>query len=206
MIDLSSFTRAWLLIFVLLNPFAMSVFLLPLVKSLDLGVFARQLARAALISFVVFALFAWTGETIFANVLQVRFFAFQIFGGVTFLIIGIRLLGQMASLSVERGDQDAAASIAMPFMVGPGTISASVLAGARLDPTRALLAIALALGLTVLATLAFKRAHDLVRAHNERLVHRYTEVVGRVTGLFTGSFAIDMILRGVEGWLAARGV
>lgn len=39
--------------------------------------------------------------------------------------------------------------------------------------------------------------------HNEPLLHRYTEIAGRVTALFTGSFAIDMILRGFEGWMAA---
>lgn len=204
MIGMGSFTTSFWLLFVLLNPFIMSVYLLDLVRTLDFRRFASQLSRAALISFVVFVTFAWAGEAIFANVMQVRFFAFQIFGGITFLIIGIRLLGQASPTRALRShDQEVAASIAMPYIVGPGTVSASVLAGARLDMARAPLAIGLALSLAVAAILTFKRLHDIVRVRNERLVHRYTEVAGRVTGLFTGSLAIDMILRGFEGWLSS---
>jgi len=198
---MDSFTRSFLLLFVLLNPFILSVYMLDLVKTLPFGDFARQLTRAVAISFVVFAIFAWAGEAVFANVMQVRFFSFLIFGGIVFLIIGIRLLGQTPSPPLQPQDREVAASIAMPYIVGPGTISASVVAGARLDIPRAFVAIALALGLAFVAILVFKRLHDLVRARNERLVHRYTEIAGRVTGLFAGSFAIDMILRGLEGWL-----
>ena len=203
MVDLSSFTRSFLLLFVLLNPFLMSVYLAELIKALDVRTFAQQLGRAAVISFVVFALFAWAGEGIFEDVLQVRFFAFLIFGGITFLIIGVRLLGHAptASGTLPSG-HEVAASIAMPYILGPGTISAAVLAGARLDLVRAVLAIALALGVAVAAILTVKYVYDFVSSRNERLVQRYTEIAGRVTGLFSGTFAIDMILRGLEGWLA----
>lgn len=203
MIELDSFTRSFLLLFVLLNPFIMSVYLLELVKTLQFRRFATQLSRAAFISFVIFILFAWFGEAVFGEVMQVRFSAFLIFGGITFLIIGIRLLGQASpTRTLLAEDQEVAASIAMPYIIGPGTISASVVAGSRLGAIWATLAIALALALAVGATLLFKVIHDLARARNERLVHRYTEVAGRVTGLFVGSFGIDMILRGFEGWLA----
>jgi multiple antibiotic resistance protein len=199
---MDSFTRSFLLLLVLLNPFIMSVYLLDLVRALDFRRFSTQLIRAGLISFVVFALFAWTGETVFADVMQVRFFAFLIFGGITFLIIGIRLLGQTSpSRPLPPQDEQVAASIAMPYIVGPGTISASVLAGARLDEPRAQVAIALALAVSIAGIIVFKLVYDIVHARNERLVQRYVEIAGRATGLFAGSFAIDMILRGLEGWI-----
>ena len=201
---MDSFARSFLLLFVLLNPFVMSVYLLELVRTLERRRFARQLTRASVISFIVFVAFAWAGEAVFANVLQVRFSAFLVFGGITFLIIGIRLLGQASPVRATRlDDREVAASIAMPYIIGPGTVSASVLAGARLGPLSAMLAIGLALALAVAATMAFKVAHDVVQTRNERLVQRYTELAGRVTGLFTGTFAIDMIFRGIEGWLAS---
>jgi len=31
---------------------------------------------------------------------------------------------------------------------------------------------------------------------------RYVEIAGRITALFTGSFAVDMILKGIERWVA----
>jgi multiple antibiotic resistance protein len=196
------FTRSFLMLFVLLNPFILSIYLLEVVTALEFREFARQLFRAMVISFVVFASFAWAGEALFENAFQVRFFAFRIFGGITFLIIGVRLItGARETVSVRAKGEQVAASIAMPFIVGPGTISASVIAGARLDWGWAVLAIALAQLTALAALLLFKRIHDRIRANREPLVQRYTEIVGRATALFAGSFAIDMILRGVEDWL-----
>ncbi|MDP1568617.1 MAG: MarC family protein [Vicinamibacterales bacterium] len=198
------FTRSFLMLFVLLNPFIMTTYLEDLVKEMTFRDFAGQLIRAGVISFGVFVLFAWGGDRVFENVLQIRFFAFLIFGGLTFLIIGIRLISGLSPGGVGRRPDanGAAASIAMPFLVGPGTISASVLAGSRLPLPQATIAIGLALTAALAAILVLKRVHDLLRTHNEPLLHRYTDVAGRVTALFTGSFAIDMILRGFEGWIA----
>jgi multiple antibiotic resistance protein len=156
---------------------------------------------------VVFTLFAWGGEAIFDDVLQVRFASFLIFGGITFLIIGIRLIMGIGPPvdAPGPGFRLTPVAIAIPFLVGPGTISASVLAGSRLDLPAAAAAIATALAAAIAAMLAIKALHDFVRTRNEGLIARYSEIAGRVTALFTGSFAIEMILSGVERWLAAWG-
>jgi multiple antibiotic resistance protein len=136
-------------------------------------------------------------------VFRISFASFLIFGGITFLIIGIRLiLGARAptdTLHPKVGQ--VSGSIAMPFIVGPGTISASVLAGTRLPLPTAMAAIGVALVTALLAIVLFKRLHDYVQHRNEGLIQRYVEVAGRVTALFTGSFAIEMILKGVESWI-----
>lgn len=205
---MDAFTRSLLLLFVLLNPFIMSVYLLGLIRSLKPDAFARQLARGAIISLVVFAIFAWAGERVFEDVLQLRFSSFLIFGGVTFLIIGVRLImGLGPPVAALQPDSGAvSATIAMPFIVGPGTISAAVLAGSRLEAPLAVLAIAIALVLAMGSILLIKLMHDYLQARNERLVERYAEIAGRVTALFTGSFAIEMILTGIERWLQVQGV
>mgnify|MGYP006204969999 CR=1 FL=1 len=182
----------------------MAIYLLDVVTTLDFRRFARQLTGAMIISFVVFVAFAWAGDRLFENAFQVRFFAFRIFGGITFLIIGIRLItGAGGVVPVRPGERDvAAASIAMPFIIGPGTISAAVLAGARLERPLAIVAIALAVASALAAMLIFKWVHDLLHDRHEQLLDRYTEIAGRASALFAGSFAIDMILRGVEDWIA----
>jgi multiple antibiotic resistance protein len=185
-----------------MNPFILSTYLIDLVKEMQFRQFADQLARAWFISLVVFAGFALAGDALFEEVFQVRFFAFLIFGGITFLIIGIRLItGASPAVRLRPDDREVAVSIAMPLMIGPGTISASVLAGARLSPLLAITAIVLSLLVAYLAMLLVKAAHDAVRRRDPRLVRLYSEIAGRVTALFTGSFAIDMILRGLEGWI-----
>jgi multiple antibiotic resistance protein len=197
------FTQSLLLIFVLLNPFIMSVYLLTLIKEVQIGQFSGIMIRAGLISFIVFFLFAWLGEVIFDTVLQVRFLAFMIFGGITFLIIGVRLiLGIGPPIStINPHSKEIAGAIAMPFIVGPGTISASVIAGTQLGLMLSTLAIALGLALALGSIVLFKKLHDYVQTRKERYVERYVEIAGRITALFTGSFAVDMILKGIERWI-----
>ncbi len=196
--------KAFLLLFVLLNPFILSIYLLELVRELSLKEFSAQIVKAVVLSFAIFLVFAWAGERIFADVLQIRFLAFMIFGGVIFLIVGVRLiLGIGPPVEVPAaGHHDMSGAIAMPFIVGPGTISAVVIISSSTRHFGATAAIiALAMSAAVLALLALKWLHDFVRYRNERYVERYTEIAGRVTALFTGSFAIDMILKGFERWM-----
>lgn len=200
---MEQFTQSILLIFVLLNPFIMSVYLLSVIKEVQIGQFSSIMIRAGFISFAVFFLFAWLGEVIFDNVLQVRFLAFMIFGGITFLIIGVRLIlgiGPPIS-SINPQSSEIAGAIAMPFIVGPGTISASVIAGTQLGLLRSTLAIAVGLTLALGSMILFKMLHDFVQTRKERYVERYVEIAGRITALFTGSFAVDMILKGIERWI-----
>jgi multiple antibiotic resistance protein len=201
------FVENSLLLFVLLNPFIMSVYLLDLIKALEFRVFTQHLIRASIISLAVFLLFAWGGMQVFENVFQVRFESFLIFGGIIFLIVGARLiLGAGPPVeAINPHREGISAAIAMPFIIGPGTISASVLAGSRLEPLMATLAITLGLGSAMAALIFIKWLHDHVRTRNETLVHRYTEVAGRATALFIGTFAIEMLLSGVERWQATLG-
>lgn len=196
-----------LLLFVLLNPFIMSVYLLDLIKGLDFRVFTQHLIRAAIISLAVFLVFAWGGMQIFQNVFQVRFESFLIFGGIIFLIVGARLiLGAGPPVeAINPNREGISAAIAMPFIIGPGTISASVLTGSRLEPVMAALAITMGLAAAMAALVFIKWLHDHVKTRNETLIQRYTEVAGRATALFIGTFAIEMILSGAERWLNSIG-
>jgi multiple antibiotic resistance protein len=200
---MESFTKSFLLLFVLLNPFIMSIYLIELIKGMSIGDFATQLLRAGLLSLAVFLAFAWAGEVIFEDVMQVRFLSFMIFGGITFLIIGVRLIlyATPPVQSLRPESKEVSGAIAMPFIIGPGTISASVLAGSRLDFVLGSLAIGLALAAAIGSIILLKKLHDMVQTRSERYVERYVEVAGRVTGLFTGSFAVEMILKGIERWL-----
>lgn len=201
--DVRAFIDSYLLLFVLLNPFLLSIYLLDLISDLDVGTFYRRLIGAALISFPVFGAFAVVGDAIFSRVLQVRFAAFLIFGGVVFLVIGIRyvMLGSQAIRELRGSAEHVSGSIAMPFLIGPGTVSASVLAGSHQSSPFALLSIAAALATVVGSLMIIKRLFDGVRKHNERLVHRYVDVVGRISALVIGTIAVDLILQGIDIWL-----
>jgi multiple antibiotic resistance protein len=181
----------------------MSVYLLDLITDLPRGVFVRVLARGAAISGAVFFLFAWTGDALFRDVLHVRFASFQVFGGVIFLLIGARFVfsGADAIRAMRGAPEHLAGSIAMPFMIGPGTVSASVVIGSRLSLLESLAVIFATLFATVLLVAALKLAHDFFKERNARLIDRYMELVGRLSALLIGTFAIEMIFQGVGTWL-----
>jgi small neutral amino acid transporter SnatA (MarC family) len=54
---------------------------------------------------------------------------------------------------------------------------------------------------TVALVAAIKLAHDRLKAKNARLVDRYIEIVGRLSALLIGTFAVEMIFEGVGAWL-----
>lgn len=198
-----NFTSSILLLLLLLNPFLLIIYLIDLVQDLDAGEFRRILVRAGLISSSVFTIFALLGDMIFEDLLQARFASFQIFGGLIFLLIGIQFVftGPGALRSIRGAPEHVAGSIAMPIMIGPGTVSASILAGSKLPPLLATGGIFGAVGLTVLVMIFLKRLHDFVRPRNEKLIERYVEVMGRITALVVGTFSIEMIMQGLKAWL-----
>lgn len=196
----AQFIESTSLLMVLLNPFLMSIYLLDLIETLDDRVFISTLARGALIATVVFCAFAAGGDAIFSDLLQVRFASFLIFGGILFLMIGLRfaLQGTATLVQLRGAPEHIAGSIAMPFMVGPGTVSASVLAGVRLPLPWALLAIGTAMVTIVCGLIVLKVLHTRLKKRNAALLDRYVDVVGRASALLIGTIAIDMILTGAN--------
>mgnify|MGYP001277186235 CR=1 FL=1 len=199
----SEFIRSVALLLILLNPFLLIIYLVDLVQEMDFPLFRRILIRAGWISSGVVLFFAWVGDRVFTDLLQARFASFQVFGGIVFLLIGIQFVfsGPKALQKMRGTPEHIAGSIALPIMIGPGTVSASILAGTRLSPALSLLCIVVTMTLTIATMLLLKRLHDFVRPRNERLIERYVEVMGRVTALVVGTFAIEMIMQGIAAWL-----
>ena len=204
---MSEFIQASMLLFILLNPFLMVVYLLDVFEKLPPETFRRVLLRAGAISFLVFSLFALLGDFLFRDVLQAQFASFQVFGGIIFLLIGLQFLFQgNSAIAALRGEsQHIAGAIAMPIMIGPGTIGASILIGKRLSQFNAVLAVGAAVLTSVLVIILLKYLHDYVRERNDKLVDRYIEIVGRAMALVVGTFAVEMIMRGLQGWMEVIG-
>jgi small neutral amino acid transporter SnatA (MarC family) len=200
---MDTFVESAALLLLLLNPFLLTIYLLDLVQSLDTSSFARVLLRAGLIATAVFALFAIAGDAVFSRLFQARFASFQVFGGLLFLVVGLRFaLTGRAAIEALRGEpEQVAGAVAMPFMIGPGTVGASVIVGGRMNPVAAVFAVVSAVALTVVVVVSLKILHDRFHAGRERLVQRYVEVVGRASALVVGTFAVEMIMRGLAGWI-----
>ena len=204
---MSEFVRSVLLLLVLLNPFLVIVYLTDIVEKLNNLQFQRVLIRAGLISCFVFCCFAILGDTLFSGVFQIQFASFQIFGGIIFLLIGVQFVFKgPTAIEILRGDsKHIAGAIAMPVLIGPGTISASVVIGKRNTILISCMTIIIAVVLCILTIIILKLIHDQIRSKKEELIQRYFEIAGRITALFVGSVAIEMIMLGIQSWLEIYG-
>lgn len=191
------------LLLILLNPFLVIIYLVDMVEKLEGKEFARILVRAGLIAGVVFCCFAVVGDAVFSRIVHAEFASFQIFGGVVLLLIGLQFVFRgPTAIEVLRGESEhLAGAVAMPVLIGPGTISASVILGKQHAPPAACIAIVTAVVTSIAIMVALKAGHDYVRPRNARLVQRYTEVAGRITALYVGTISIDMIMQGVRTWI-----
>lgn len=200
------FIRSATLMLVLLNPFFMSIYLLDLIQDLSWPKFARAVLHGSTISCLVFVGIALAGDVFFTNVLQVRFSSFLIFGGAVFLLVSIRsfFLGPDSLRSLRGKPEASGGSIAIPFMIGPGTLSASVSAGTALPTIEIIPAIVVPVFLSMATVTGFKKLHDLIQhrgADYEQKINRYIDATGRIMSLVTGTIAVEMLLRGIEQWL-----
>lgn len=199
---MTDFARSTALLLVLLNPFLVIIYLTDVVQKLQRETFHRVLVRAGLIATMVFCGFALVGDAVFGDFMQVEFASFQIFGGVIFLLIGVQFVFRGPdAIEILRGESEyLAGAIAMPVLIGPGTISASVVIGKRLEPLPACAAVLTAVIACLVSMALLKSLHDYVRERHEALIERYIEIAGRITALFVGTVAVDMLMQGIRAW------
>ncbi|MBN2802612.1 MAG: MarC family protein [Deltaproteobacteria bacterium] len=200
---MSPFIHSLTMMLVLLNPFLLVVYLLDLIQELDQKTFSSILIRAGLISIGVFVFASLSGEYLFTHFLHAKFASFQVFGGIVFLIIGLRFVfqGTQAMRGLRGDPQHIAGAIAMPILIGPATISAAIISGENLGPVFGIINIFVAVAISILTILGLKKLHDFVAPKHEGLVERYVEIAGRVTALVVGTFSIEMILQGITSWM-----
>jgi len=199
---MSELIKSAVLMLALLNPFLVIIYLVDLVEKLDQKRFAQLLINGSLIATAVFCSFAILGDVIFSSIIQAQFASFQIFGGVIFLIIGLQFVfyGPKAITALRGESPGLAGAIAMPVLIGPGTISASVVIGKRHEVLYASAIIIIAVLISVGIMLALKAIHDFVRPRHEPVIKKYIEIAGRITALYVGTIAVEMIMQGIRTW------
>lgn len=200
---MSELFRSITLLLLLLNPFFVIIYLVDIVQKQTKREFSRILLSAGLVSCTIFTVFAVLGDVIFHDIVQAEFASFQIFGGIIFLVIGVQFVFKgTTTIDSLRGDsKDIAGAITMPILVGPGTISASIIVGKRLDAIHAIVAVCSATILSLFVMIILKVIHDYVKPKNERIIQKYIEVAGRILALYVGTISIEMIMQGLKIWI-----
>jgi multiple antibiotic resistance protein len=187
-----------------MNPFALFLYLNPVMKELKNKEFRIVLLKASIISYAIILFFILTGDFIFNLLFQIQFNSFRIFGGIVIFSFAYFYIvkGQKALIQLRGNLDDLAAEIAMPFMVGAGTISIAIIAAEEhtLMVNMVLLPIILIINFVIIIGLKKIRDHIM----QKRLRVAFDKSMGillRLTGFFVGAIGIDMMIRGIQNLL-----
>lgn len=190
--------------FVMLNPFALFLYLLPLKKEIGLRRFLYVVAKASIISYVIYCIFALSGEKLFQT-LQIKFDSFRIFGGIVVSSLALVFIIQgKQSMITTRGELNKiAAEIALPFIVGAGTITLSILMGRAFGPLKSVMAIGFVLFVNFLTIALLAIIRHKLKPRMKIVFDKNAEILLRVNGFIVGAFGVDMIVTGVHNLVAA---
>jgi len=186
---------------VMLNPFALFLYLCPVMKELTRKDFMKVLLKATIISYIIYLIFVLTGDILFNQIFRINFSAFRIFGGIIIFSYAYYYIvkGQKALIKLRGSLDDLASEIALPFMVGAGTISIAILMGNELSIMKNMMILPLILVINYLIIISLM----LLRHHifNQELKIAFDKSMGillRISGFFVGAIGINMITKGIK--------
>lgn len=186
--------------FVLLNPFAMFLYLQPIRRELDHKSYVKVLTKATIISALIYAIFILSKQFLFEHLFYIDFYSFRIFGGVVIFSMAYYFVvrGEKALIKLKGDLDELASEIALPFMVGAGTISLTII----ISETNTLAMSFILIFSALLANYAIILLMALIRAQFEKRKLRLAfdknmEILLRLNGFFLGAIGVDMIIKGI---------
>lgn len=185
---------------VMLNPFALFIYLNPIMEELDNKAFMKVLFKASLISFLIFLVFLLLGDILFQKVFQINFESFRIFGGIVIFSFAYHYIvkGHKALITMKENLDDLASEIALPFMIGAGTISLTILMSHQNTMLKGILGLIIILIGNFLFIIFLKYIKEMLTKKKLKIAFdKHMEILLRLFGFFVGAIGINMIVTGV---------
>lgn len=184
----------------LLNPFALFIYLLPLKRAVDFRVYSHILARASVIAFIIYAFFAVFGDAFFTSVLKISFDSFRIFGGIVLIAFALSFIIQgKESMITTKGElSKIATEVALPFMVGAGTITLSIILGNRLGAVNAVFALLIIMLVNFLVVFLLAYFRQALNSKAKDVMDHNLDVFLRINGFIAGAFGVDLVVTGIQ--------
>ncbi len=186
---------------VMLNPFALFVYVKNVREELPDPDYYAVLIKASVMSFVIYSVFAAFGTFIFSNIFRVNFESFRIFGGIVLLSLGLVIIiqGRRSVVTLTGTLDDIASQVAIPFMVGPGTISVSIIIGNELYTPFAMgiIALAMLINFQIVYSLSLMRKR-LLHDHSRSAFDKRLGMFLRLNGFFIGTIGVNMVITGIN--------
>lgn len=186
---------------VMLNPFALFLYLKPVMHDLSDADFRSVFLKASTISFSIFLVFLLFGDMVFQRVFRINFESFRIFGGIVLFSFAYIFIvqGKKAFIQIKGDLHDLASEIALPFMVGAGTISLTVLMSEQLELWQSILSLVVIVLVNFLIIMGLKQIRNSMRSKKFQLAFdKNMELLLRINGFFLGAIGVDMVVTGVS--------
>jgi multiple antibiotic resistance protein len=185
---------------ILMNPFAQFLYLKSVADELDVPTFTRVYGKASLMSFIIYIIFAKAGDALFTEFFSIRFESFKIFGGIiifsyAFLFI---LTGAKSMVRLKENLDDLASEIALPFIVGAGTIYLSILIGKN-TPNIAVATVIIGAVMLInfLTVVLFALIKEQFKKKRRIAFDKLVSIAMRLNGFFMGAIGVHMVMDGL---------
>jgi len=185
---------------VLVNPIVTFIYLQPVIRRMPHKALLRVIAQGSFVAFIVFCIFSFVGNSFFKDVLQVRFDSFRVFGGlvITYFAFAMIAQGRTSLITYEEDHASIANQIAMPLLIGAGTISLSIIIGNRYNPVMSTLILAVVMTINYLALLLLIMFRNSIIRYFRKDFDNYMEAFLRLFAFFAGAIGVDMIVTGIH--------
>jgi multiple antibiotic resistance protein len=177
------------------------LYLTPIRKKLSHKAFTKVIAKASIISFIFCLFFFYTGRFIFEDIFRIHFDSFRIFGGIIIFSIAYLFIirGEEAMIMMKKDLDELASKIALPFMVGGGTISLSILLTQETSPMMGTLGLGAIFSINFLIIFGLKKFRESIEKRKiKHIFDKQLENLLRLNGFFIGAIGINMILEGIN--------
>ncbi len=187
---IAGLAQAIIALFVVVDPLGNIPIFVGLTQTLNAKQKKKVYKTAIIVGFILLLIFAFTGQAIF-QILGITLESFEIAGGILLLIIAVRILisGSMHE-NVESPESLGAVPIAIPLLVGPGAITATIINLQRFEIIIAVLSVIIVLSITWLVLRFIDKIYKFLGTTG-------TLVVARVMALFIAAIAVQYIVTGI---------
>ncbi|MFP4465559.1 MAG: MarC family protein [Candidatus Goldiibacteriota bacterium] len=192
---------AILTLLIMMNPFALFIYLSPLMKDLSSRGFILVLFKASTISLILLLFFFFSGEYLFDEILDMAFSSFKIFGGIVIFSFAYLYIvsGRKAIIMIKENLDDLASEIALPFIAGVGSISLAVLLKHKFSIIAGVSILTAVIVLNFLIIIGLKTMKDKVPNKKLKVAFdKNMQILMRLMGFIIGAIGIDLIIKGIK--------
>ncbi|MGC9180995.1 MarC family protein [Thermogladius sp.] len=192
-------TQYYVQLLAIMNPFSALPTYISLTERLGKVERERIVRRAFWAMLTIMLVFTFLGSTIL-EVFNISLASLRIGGGIVLMVLAVDMLGEMPRTKRVEPTDMAVVPIATPLIVGPGTLTTILL---LTSSERTLMNMALIVVAEVVAAattyLILKFSDTLVRFLSVSTVR----ALGRFMSIIIASVAVDMIAKGVYGYIVS---